>query len=454
MTVRPQPPLTRLRAAGLAGPDGPTDGQLLGRYVDDRDEAALAALVRRLGPAVLGVCRRTIGDAHLAEDAFQATFLVLVRRAGVVRPREQVGAWLYGVADRVARRARAVHARRLAREEPMSADPPARGGADRLDDLLPVLDEELARLPGHYRAAVLLCDLEGRTRKDAARRLGIPDGTLSNRLAAARRVLARRLARRGVTAGVGVPLAASGAPRVSAALVDATVRTAAAPGPGPAAFAEGEIKVMLLAKLKGLTAAAAVGVVGLAVVAAGAVPPAAGQDTPAAKPVARAAAPPAPVVLDNDGRFDDLAFSPDGKWVAAQTRVDDGDDPFKRTYPIKVWDARTGKPVRTLFDGKHVAGVAVSPDGKRVATTLSVCDQAKLGDGDVRDAFTGKVLVWDVATGKEAATLEGWDVHCPYHVAFSPDGKYLAAGGGLLEANSEPAGGDVTVWDLATGAVL
>src|SRR5262249_22992955 len=97
MTTTPTPtPLSPVRFAGLEGDDGLTDGQLLARFVETHDEAALAALVRRLGPSVLGVCRRVIGDAHLAEDAFQATFLVLVRRAAVIHPREQVGSWLYG----------------------------------------------------------------------------------------------------------------------------------------------------------------------------------------------------------------------------------------------------------------------------------------------------------------------------------------------------------------------
>src|SRR5437868_1187269 len=114
-------PLSRVRAAELGRDGGPTDGQLLARFVEERDEAALGALVRRLGPAVLGVCRRVVGDAHLGEDAFQATFLVLVRKADQVRPREQVASWLYGVAYRVARRARAARYRRLAKEQPMPA---------------------------------------------------------------------------------------------------------------------------------------------------------------------------------------------------------------------------------------------------------------------------------------------------------------------------------------------
>src|SRR5262245_24259682 len=114
-------PLARVRAAELGRDGGPTDAQLLGRFVEEHDEAALAALVRRLGPAVLGVCRRVVGDEHLAEDAFQATFLVLVRKAEQIRPREQVGSWLFGVAYRVARRARAVRYRRLAKEQSMPA---------------------------------------------------------------------------------------------------------------------------------------------------------------------------------------------------------------------------------------------------------------------------------------------------------------------------------------------
>src|SRR5262249_51361735 len=139
-------------------------------------------------------------DAHLADDAFQAAFLVLARKAAEVRPREAVRGWLYGVAVRAAREARAVSARRLAREQPVPAlpDRPAPGRPTADPDALAALDEEVAGLPEHLRAAVVLCELESVGRKDAADRLGIPEGTLSSRLGKARTVLAARLRRRGV----------------------------------------------------------------------------------------------------------------------------------------------------------------------------------------------------------------------------------------------------------------
>ncbi|HEV3385514.1 MAG TPA: sigma-70 family RNA polymerase sigma factor [Gemmata sp.] len=186
-----------------------TDGQLLSRYITVRDEAAFAELVNRHGPFVLAVCRRTTGDRHLAEDAFQAAFVVLARRANDVRPREGVRPFLYGVAVRVAREARAVSARRNARElaVPSVPDRPA----EPLDlpdvDALRVLDEEVAALPDHLRAAVVLCELDGLSRKEAATQLGIAEGTLSSRLAKARKLLSERLRKRGMTlpaAGLGV----------------------------------------------------------------------------------------------------------------------------------------------------------------------------------------------------------------------------------------------------------
>src|SRR5262249_11304814 len=139
-----------------------SDAALLGRFVEQRDGDAFAALVRRHGPMVLGVCRRLLHNPHDAEDAFQATFLVLVRRAAAVRPRALVGAWLHGVACRTALKARTLAARRGRRErqvaempEPPPLPPPA------VDDLRPVLDEELSRLSESFRAPIVLCLLEG-----------------------------------------------------------------------------------------------------------------------------------------------------------------------------------------------------------------------------------------------------------------------------------------------------
>jgi RNA polymerase sigma factor (sigma-70 family) len=211
------------------------DGALLQRFVARRDEAAFAELVRRHGPMVLGVCRRLLRHEQDAEDAFQAVFLVLARRASAVAPPAAVGAWLHGVAVRTALEARGLRARRRARERPLAgaAEPtvsPRLPGAD----LLALFHEELARLPARFRAAVVLCDLEGVPRAEAARSLGIPAGTLSSRLATARKRLAVRLARRGVT--------------LSAAALTASL---------PAQAAQASVPVSLAARTVGSVAATA-----------------------------------------------------------------------------------------------------------------------------------------------------------------------------------------------------
>ncbi len=241
---------------GLAGPgDGPSDGQLLERFVATRDEAAFAALVRRHGPMVLGVCRRVLQNAHDAEDAFQATFLVLVRKAGSLRRPELLPNWLYGVAYRTALAARSAAARRRVKERHM-ARPEALEETVR-EDLRPLLDQELSRLPDAYRAAVVLCDLEGKSRKEAAAQLGWPEGTVAGRLARARGLLAGRLARRGVTVS-GAALAATLARETARAalpapLVSSTVQaarlfaagSAAGSASAPAALAEGVLQAMV-----------------------------------------------------------------------------------------------------------------------------------------------------------------------------------------------------------------
>jgi RNA polymerase sigma factor (sigma-70 family) len=257
------------------------DRELVERFATGREEAAFEALVRRHGPMVLGVCRRILRNVHDAEDAFQATFLVLSRKARVLRRRDSVGNWLYGVAYRVALRARASGARRRAHEGRVAQKP----GPDPLGELTvreaqAMLDEELARLPARLRAPLVLCCLEGMARDEAARQLGWSPGVLKSRLEAARGRLRGRLTRRGLTlpAALSATLLTAGLGRaaVSAARVDATVHAAAAFAAGklstaPAAsspavsLAEGTLRAMFAARLK--TGAAFL--IALAVLAAG-----------------------------------------------------------------------------------------------------------------------------------------------------------------------------------------
>ena len=193
------------RAVLLDNEAGPTDGQLLKLFVDHGDEDAFAALVRKHGPMVWGVCHRLLHRQD-AEDAFQATFLVLVRKAASVTPREMVANWLYGVAHRTALKARATVATRKRRERQVTEMPePAVEESDLWSDLRPLIDQELSRLPDKYRAVIVLCELEGKTRKEAGRQLGIPEGTVASRLNRGRTMLAERLSRLGIpVSGIGL----------------------------------------------------------------------------------------------------------------------------------------------------------------------------------------------------------------------------------------------------------
>src|SRR5262249_1201188 len=215
------------RAARRQGDGGLTDGQLLARFIEHREPAAVAALVRRHGPMVWGVRRRILRNHHDAEDAFQATFLVLVRKAPSIASRELLANWLYRVAYQTGLNARAAAAKRKARERQVTEMPePAVAEPDLWRDLLPVLDEELSRLPEKYRAVIVLCELEGKTRKQVARQLGMPEGTVAGRLARARVLLAKRLARHGLTLSGGA-LAAVLAPHAASAGVPTAVVSAA-----------------------------------------------------------------------------------------------------------------------------------------------------------------------------------------------------------------------------------
>ncbi|MBN9120875.1 MAG: sigma-70 family RNA polymerase sigma factor [Planctomycetes bacterium] len=211
-------------ARQLLPPD--TDAELLRRFALDRDDEAFARLVTRYGRLVLAACRRIVPDAHLADDAFQAAFVVLARKAHALDGTHPLGPWLYGVAVNVASRARHMLGRRRKRET-LTDTVPERAAAPELpDDAAGVLDEEVAALPAAQRAAVVLCELQGLSRKEAAQKLRVAEGTLSSRLAAARKKLAARLTARGVS-----PVAAVAVGAVPPVLHAAT--TAAATGKVP-----------------------------------------------------------------------------------------------------------------------------------------------------------------------------------------------------------------------------
>jgi RNA polymerase sigma factor (sigma-70 family) len=208
---------------------------------------------------VWGVCRRLLANHHDAEDAFQATFLVLVRKAASIVPREMVGNWLYGVANQTALKARALAAKRRTREKQVVAMPePAAADGDLWRDLQPALDAELRRLPETYRAAIVVCDLEGRTRKEAARQLGWPEGTVATRLTRGRALLARRLQRHGLVVGGAVLGAvcsqATASAAVPAGVVSATIKAATGDPTGVSAniarLTDAVVKAFFLKKLK------------------------------------------------------------------------------------------------------------------------------------------------------------------------------------------------------------
>jgi RNA polymerase sigma factor (sigma-70 family) len=246
------------RAALLSVGEGVSDAQLLEAFLARREGATFEALLRRHGPMVLGVCRRVLRNAHDAEDAFQSTFLVLARKAGSVRSREVLASWLYGVAYRTSTKARAMNAKRRAKErEAQVTARPAAPADGRLEELLERLDAELHRLPDKYRVPVVLCELEGRSRREAALQLGLAEGTLSWRLAQARKLLARKLSRHGaaLSAGAVAAVLSQGAAKAcpSPSLLTATARHAVTAGPVPAevvALTEGVMKAMFLTKLK------------------------------------------------------------------------------------------------------------------------------------------------------------------------------------------------------------
>jgi RNA polymerase sigma factor (sigma-70 family) len=421
------------------------DHRLLQRFADHHDEDAFAALVERHGPMVLGVCRRILRQEQDAEDAFQATFLVLARKAACIRRREAVGPYLHKVAQRVALRVRAGAAGRSARERQASPRPSADPAAELTwRELQGVLDEELLRLPERYRAPLVLCCLQGKARDEAAHELGWSLGALKGRLERGRELLRRRLARRGLALSAvllaGALTEGAGQAAVAAALASATTRAAllfTAGGVAPARVAALAEAASTLATARRQTALL-LGFAGV-LLAAGAglalhqppagEQPAADRPRPAeeSRPRTDRHGDPLPAgalarlgtVRFRHGNFIyALALSPDGQTVASV-----GGHPV-----VNLWDAATGKERRHFAVPDNTGTsrcAAFSPDGKLLATGA---DSA--------------LLLWDSVNGGPVRRLDQGRVSS---VAFSPDGKLLAAG---------DRDHGVFLWDPASGARL
>jgi RNA polymerase sigma factor (sigma-70 family) len=254
-----------------------SDQELLQRFVAARDEAAFATLVRRHGPMVLRVARRTLQNEHDAEDVFQATFLVLSRKAQTVRRRESLASWLYGVAYRLALKTRATAGQRRNRERRVTKQTASTPLAQiTLREAQAILDEELNRLPEKFRVPVVLCCLEGLARDEAAHQVGWPASVLKSRLEQARERLRQRLVARGLTlpsglgaflllegvVGAAVPPALIGSTSKAAITVAAGEAATAVVSPKVAALIEGVVNAMLLTKLKIATIVLAVSMIG------------------------------------------------------------------------------------------------------------------------------------------------------------------------------------------------
>lgn len=374
-----------------------SDGELVSRFADTRDEDCFAELVRRHGPMVLATCRRVLHpDVHTADDAFQAAFLVLATKAATVSPPERIGAWLHGVAVHVAKKAKA-WARKLAPSAPADLDRIPAVPSPTAPDAFEVrakIDDVLASLPAKYRAAVVLCDLEGRSRSEAAALLGWREGTLSGRLARARKLLADRLARRGVVlpaAGLGVLLPAPAATAsVPVQLAASTVRIAtmvaagatgeAVPAPvtalaqGVVAVHSAHFKLVVAGCVALVLALGGFGAVKLfdrETVAAAPQPPEPGP-VPKLVPKPRADEKPAPKPsewkLAHTWRFP-------GKLTTVAVGADfvvGGD----RLGTLAVFDLKTGKERRKLREGTDGGGppgverVQLSSDGKLLRLVL------------------------------------------------------------------------------------
>ncbi len=433
----------------LRRPAALPDRELLERFTATRDEAAFAELVSRHGALVLGVCRRTLRREQDAEDAFQAAFLVLARKAGSIRQTESLASWLVGVAWRSAARLRTDLAERRRHERRISPVTSQGPPDPSWREVQEALHEELARLPERYRAPLVSCYLEGRTQCEAAQQLGCSEGVLRGRLDRGRERLRQRLARRGITLSAALLAAAViQAGPASAALVQATVRLAAGSASAPiSAIANAVCRGLFVARLKiavliVATAAVAVSAFGYRLSAVG--EPSLATDEPKAegqKPDTDRYGdplPPGAVIRLGTVRFRfssvATAFLPDGKTVVSA----------EQSGGIKLWDARTGRLVREIDTGHFTAsgggigGFALSRDGKRLAVSGSV-------HGDDQPGYRSAAAVFDLTTSKEIRIIERLPLEGVNGLTMSPDGKMLFT----LDRH-----GKLRVVEVATGAEL
>jgi RNA polymerase sigma factor (sigma-70 family) len=431
-------------------PDEPTDRELLEKFIAGQDDAAFAALMRRHGAMVLSVCRRVLGHQQDAEDACQATFLVLARKAGSVRWKDCVGNWLHGTAYRIANNARVARARQRAKEQASVAkgkrdEKPASCGA-----LSVTLDEELQHLSEKYRAPVVLCYLEGQSQSVAAARLGISEGTLKRRLASARQYLSQRLASRGVRL-TGALLALGLADGFSRAalpptLTTATLKMATAAAAGKTllgisnnvlslagvamdstTFARMKLSIALVLALTIIAGAGILAKKRFAELTAGSDKPlpqakgsSADRDSADADALPeRALARLGVIRMQQEGGVAAIAFSPDGKILA----TGGGNGFVPTTGTITLWDATTGTELRKLSPDVrgHVTKLAFSRDGKILLA------QGLITNKD--STFRGAIRLFDVSSGNEVHQRDfgdsgsGYDT---YGFALSPDGEFLA----------------------------